>query len=220
MVRSLLVTPWFVAGAGILIAATLVLESPRSAVLSYGPPNSGVQCATPDCAPIAPGHSHDSLAVVKPGTRLNPARAKNPARTKNAGAVATALPHSSALPVPTAVTVRFRIITYGQGGFIGVITVRGQARLSDWSLGFVIPGASIRGVWGAKWQADARGDGGVAEQAPGQLPGRPQQQQQSESGGPLSSRTGAKVARILVFGSGLPGKPAACTFDGRSCVFS
>ncbi len=199
-VRGMLVTPWFVAGAGILIAATLVLESPRDAVLSYGPPSPGVQCLIPRCAAIAPKHLHDSLAVVRPGVRLNAAGPK--------GAAARALPRRSAHT--GAVAVRFRVIQRGQRGFIAVITVHSGKNLGDWTLGFTIPGASISAVLGAKWLPDAGADGGVAEREPADWSPSPTPQ----------SPPPPKMARIVIFGTGTPGKPEACTFDSRICVFS
>jgi len=204
-VRGMLMTPWFVAGAGILIAATLVLESPRDAVLSYGPPSPGVQCLTPGCAAIAPKRQHDSLAVVRPGVRLNAAGAKG-------AAAARALPRRSAHT--GAVAVRFRLIQHGQRGFIAVIIVHRGKKLGDWTLGFTIPGASISAVLGARWLPDASADGGVAERQPADW--SPPQSQSSPQSPPLTPKT----ARIVIFGTGTPGKPAACTFDHRSCVFT
>lgn len=196
----MVVTPWFVAGAGILIAATLVLESPRDAVLSYGPPSPGVQCLTPRCAAIGPKRLHDALAVARPGVRLNPAG------PKGAAAAARALPRRSAHA--DAVAVRFRLIQHGQRGFIAVITVHRDKKLGDWTLGFTIPGASISAVLGAKWLPDASADGGVAERQP------------ADWSPPQSPSPSPKMARIVIFGTGTPGMPAACTFDRRSCVFT
>lgn len=198
-VRSLLVTPWFAAGAGILIAATLVLESPTNAVLSYGPVTPGALCQNPDCVTSAPKHAPDSLATLKPGVQLNAAG------TKHAGTAASALPRGSARPAPAAVTVGFHVVRQGQGGFVAVITVPGSRKLGGWTLGFTIPGARISRVLGAKWQIDASGDGGVADGQPSSWP---------------RYRAAAKTANIVIFGTGTPGQPAACTFDSRSCVFS
>lgn len=197
--RSLLGTPWFVAGAGILIAAAVVLESPVNAVLSYGPANPGVPCQIPGCATIATKHVPDSVAALKPGAQLNAAG------SRHAAAAARAVPHRAAQPASAAVTVRFRILQHGQDGFIGVITVDGSKKLGDWTLGFTIPGASISGVWGARWQSDGSDTGGVADGQPSPWP---------------QSQSAANMARIVIFGTGTPGRPTACTFDSQTCVFS
>jgi hypothetical protein len=200
--RSLFVTPWFAAGMGILIAATLVLESPTDAVLSYGPISPGVPCRTHGCRATGPRHEPDSLAIAKPGVRLKVARTR---RSGAAGGQSRrpASPAAPAAAAPGAVTVSFRVVQQGLGGFIAIITVSGSRSLGDWTLGFTIPGASIKGVGGARWRGDASGDGGVAQAQP-----EPWRQ----------SRSPAKIARIVVFGTGTPGRPAGCTFDGTSCV--
>ena len=193
----MLVTPWFAAGAGILIAAALVLESPTNAVLSYGPPSSGVPCQTPGCATIVPRHAPDALATAKPGTQLNASGTQH--------APASPLRRKPPRPPAARVSVSFRVFQQQAGRFVGVITLLGAGQLGNWTLAFTLPGASISGVAGAGWQRNASGDGGVA------------------SGQSLTWRQPAsldKTARIVIFGTGTPGRPGECVLDGSSCDFS
>jgi hypothetical protein len=198
-------TPWFVAGMGVLITATLVLESPTDAVLSYGPP-AGSPCGAPGCVRTTPRHAHGSLAS-RPSVPLEPT-VRPTSRTRHAarGARATqpTLPPRRVPAGPSAVTVSFRVVSQDHHGFIAMITMYSQDSLGDWTLGFAIPGASIKGVGGARWRSSGA-DSGVA------------QAQQSPW---LRSRSGATMARFMVFGAGLPGHPVSCSFDGRDCAFN
>jgi hypothetical protein len=196
-------TPWFVAGMGVLITATIVLESPADAVLSYGPP-AGSPCGAPGCVRTAPRHAHGSLASG-PGIQLEP-RVRTTDRARRAPvspAPHHAVPPKTVTASPAAVTVSFRVVSRDHRGFIAMITMYSQGGLGDWKLGFAIPGTIIRGVGGARWQSSG-GDSGVA------------QAQQSPW---LRSQSGTRQARFMVFGTGVPGQPTNCSFDGRNCAF-
>ncbi len=162
-VRSLLMTPWFVAGMGVLITATLVLESPTDAVLSYGPP-AGSPCGAPGCVRTTPRHAHGSLAS-RPSVPLEPA-VRPTSRTRHAARGARApqptLPPRRVPAGPSAVTVSFRVVSQDHRGFIAMITMYSQDSLGDWTLGFAIPGASIKGVGGARWRGERRRQRGSA----------------------------------------------------------
>ena len=84
--RGLLVTPWFAAGAGFVIAAALSLNAPRT-FLTYRPNNtpSTSKCAT--C--VAP----ESVPTSKPGVQI---RSVNPAVIGGTGAAARPFPFTSA----------------------------------------------------------------------------------------------------------------------------
>jgi hypothetical protein len=219
--RELLVTPWFAAGVGIVIAAMLALATPRHAVLSYGPLDPGVPCQNSRCATVVPAHG--SLASARPGVQLElpeirrapavpdaagqpgarprPARPARPARS--ARSARSARPASARSASSAGATVHYAVLPQGNGTFLAVITVRSSKKLGNWSLEFVIPGARISDVWGARWQPSARGDGGVA------------------SGHPWPwTRSGPGMAKIVIFATGKPRPPASCTFDGGSCVLS
>ena len=61
LVRSLLLTPWFAAGAGVVIAAALAVDSP--AALTYAPNSPGLRCAASGCVRPSPGHAPALFAM-------------------------------------------------------------------------------------------------------------------------------------------------------------
>jgi hypothetical protein len=198
------VTPWFAAGMGMLVTASLVLGSPTDAVLSYGPPG-GSPCRAPGCVRTVPKHGHGSLAS-RPSIQLEPTvRPTNSFRHSRSVPAPPASPSAGApKAAPPAVTVSFRVVSQDQRGFIAMITMSSSGSLGDWTLGFTIPGASIKGVGGARWRSGGA-DSGIA------------QAQQSPW---LRARSGAQLARFMVFGTGVPGRATGCSFDGRDCAFS
>jgi hypothetical protein len=141
--RGLLVTPWFAAGAGVVIAAALSLNSPRT-FLTYRPNTS--KCA--ECTPAGAGT----------GTKI---KTVHPAQVDgSAGHAAT--------PPPARVGVQ---VGAGAPGFFTLtFTVPASQAGNGWKLGFDVPSGTITYVQGAQWRPNAAGDGGVAV-APGA--GRP-----------------------------------------------
>jgi hypothetical protein len=239
-----MVTPWFAAGAGVLIAAAILLESPGRAVLSYGPPlDPGVTCRYQGCT-AGPGGA-GSQTTTQHGTKLHPPPAHAAAR--QAGRPGQGGRHSRVSPA--GVTVSFRAHQHGQAGFVGIITLVSRRRsLGDWKLSFRVPGARIMAVQGAAWQPNQAGDGGMASwagsgqggsgQGPGgsqgggglagQGPGGSGQDGDSQGGpevivhdGGQSGQAPVLTAQIVFFAVGAPpsGSLADCTFNGAGCVF-
>jgi hypothetical protein len=133
--RGLLVTPWFAAGAGFVIAAALSLNAPRT-FLTYRPNNT--KCAS--CA-----SSPESVPTSRPGLQV---KSVNPAAIGGTGAVGPAVP--------------IHLGPERNGVFSVTVTLpAGQAR-NGWRLRFALPGRSITEVLGAQWLPDAADDGGVA----------------------------------------------------------
>jgi hypothetical protein len=229
-VRGLLVTPWFAAGAGFVIAAALALNSPHT-VLTYRP--STTKCHT--CT--RPG----SLATAKPGVQLKPVK---PAHPDPKTGTATHSPAGSAGP-----EVGYRVVEQGNGAFAAIITVPAAQARHGWSLRLEFPGRRILQVSGAQWQPAADGDSGMAsEQAswPGRhgWPGHsrsPVHPGSGPSGGPGQSapsgqlrRSGQRARsgshghpgqriqhgrRFLVTVQGNPVAPAGCVLNRTSCHF-
>ncbi len=130
--RGLLVTPWFAAGAGIVVAAALALNSPR-AMLTYRP--NTTRCGGCTAA--------GALPSVQPGVQIKSAHVDG----------------GAARPAPPPLSVGFQVTQGPDGTFSETITIpRGQAR-DGWRLSFRLPGRTITQVWDAIWQANGPGSG-------------------------------------------------------------
>ncbi|HMH92218.1 MAG TPA: hypothetical protein VK586_14175 [Streptosporangiaceae bacterium] len=136
--RGLLVTPWFAAGAGFVIAAALSLNAPRT-FLTYRPNNtpSTSKCAT--C--VAP----ESVPTSKPGVQI---RSVNPAVIGGTGAAGPA--------------VLIHLGPARNGAFSVTFTLPAGLPGNDRRLRFALPGRSVTQVLGARRLPDAGDDGGVA----------------------------------------------------------
>jgi hypothetical protein len=158
-----MMTPWFAAGAGIVIAAAMAVDS--QAVLTYAPSNPG--CPVSGCASPAPSHPPD-LTTARPGVALKTPGAQ-PAGTKAA----------SPGPRPGAEAgyqLGYQVIRRWHSGFVATITMPGDLKRGTWNLQFGFPSARVDRVWGAQWQPWRNGDGGTAL-GPWQWRGRPDARQ-------------------------------------------
>jgi hypothetical protein len=214
--RSLLVTPWFAAGAGFVLAAGLWIYSPHtelrfpSANAPYGVPCTAQQCGA--------GNGGGQLATSTPGERIS--HHGGSGRTGQADVVGR--PSAS-----SGLTFTFSVPWQQNGNFQAVIIVRGRHLPANWRLEFTMPGTNIRWVTGAQWQALPSGDGGTAFASlrqpggggPGNGPGYGQGNgghgQGWGGGGP-----GQGGISFLVTGSGSAGTPATCVFNGSNCTFN
>ena len=61
-------TPWFAAGAGIVIAAALAVNTPTA--LTYGPTGPGGLCATHSCTGSSDGPQPPQVATASPGVAI------------------------------------------------------------------------------------------------------------------------------------------------------
>jgi hypothetical protein len=136
--RGLLVTPWFAAGAGFVIAAGMALNAPRT-LLTYRPNNvpSTSKCA--DC------QSPESVPTSKPGVQI---KSVNPAIVAGRGG-----------PGPA---VSFQLGPERNGVFSVTFSLPASQVGHGWKLRFALPGRSISEVLGAQWLPDAADDGGEA----------------------------------------------------------
>jgi hypothetical protein len=140
--RGLLVTPWFAAGAGFVIAAALSLNSPRT-FLTYRPSTTpGTSCA--DCQPAA-------VPTARPGVQI---RSANPARVGGGRRAAAAPAVGPAVP--------FHLGAEHNGVFSVTFMLPAGQVARPWKLRFELPGRSITEVVGAGWRPNAGEDGGVA----------------------------------------------------------
>ncbi|HEX4658088.1 MAG TPA: hypothetical protein VH307_11940 [Streptosporangiaceae bacterium] len=149
LARSLLATPWFAAGAGIVIAAVLAVNSP--AALTYGPPVE--KCPIHGCGSSA-GHPPAQPATASPGVAL-----KAPGMEMNRGGTAPVRRHGHAA---RGRRLGYRIVRRWSSGFLALIALPGATRPGGWSLSFAFAAAHVDRVWGARWQPSGNGDGGTA----------------------------------------------------------
>jgi len=201
----LMVTPQFAAGAGIVIAAMLAVDVPHAA-LTYGPNPPVRECVEQVCA--TPKPAPGGLATAKPSIKLTtPRRTESPAGTagaaRTAGTAAPAGPPGTGGGSQPQVAIEYRTIRVSQSGFVSMITIKSRRNLGTWTLTFAFSDAQVQLVWGAAWQPDSNGAGGVATGQPWPWPGQK-----------------AGAARIVIFASGSPARPASCSFDGAGCSFS
>ena len=189
-VRRLLMTPWFAASTGFVIAAGMSLYSPHASI-TFPSAIGTIHCRWQGC--VTPGgKSSGSLASSAPGQRL---------RTRHEGGGSG---RSGGANEGTArLRFTFMVLWHGHDWFGAKISISGSRSLGDWQLAFRLPGTQIQDVFGAEWLQSASGDGGTA--SPFHV----------DSGGaadhvPVSFR---------IFGTGSLSRPTSCTFDGATCTF-
>jgi Cellulose binding domain len=186
-----MMTPWFAAGAGIVIAVAMAVDS--QAALTYAPSGPSVRCPVSGCASPARGHPPD-LATARPGVAL---------KTPRAGPAGAAAAGPGPRPGAEAdYRLGYQVIRRWHSGFVAMITMPGDLKPGSWSLHFAFPSARVDRVWGAQWQPSRNGDGGTAL-GPSQWRGR----------------IGPDARQLQVSATGTPTDPSACRLDGISCGF-
>jgi hypothetical protein len=207
--RGLLVTPWFAAGAGFVIAAALALHSP-STVLTYRPNTE--PCDGCQHAPSGRG----SLATAAPGQQI---RTVAPAKPR---ARAAASPRDT--PAAAGPEVVFRVVWRKDGEFGAIVTIPAGYAAHGWSLRLDLPGTRITQVWGAQWQLAAGGHSGLASMATRQ----PEPQHSSPPAGFGQHGSGSQPgwdwgtaggSRFLVVAQGSPITPVDCLLNETACHF-
>jgi hypothetical protein len=188
-------TPTFAVGLGVVIAAAIAFQTPRSVLRYGGPPaDPGLPCPVVGCQSVT---GKGVLASAKPGTRLlSPARTGPvQAREQASGVQPPAAAGGSRSPV----TVQYQTLTRnGRSDFTGQLAVTGRHPAS-WVLQFSYPDGQLTTVWGgmpephdahtatvraARYTADWSGQPGI---------------------------------QIMFTVLGPAGPPVTCTFDGQPC---
>lgn len=125
--RRLIVSPWFAAGAGVVIATGVVIYTPHAS-LNFGRAITVTPCKQAECGPLTPQGA---------GTPM-------PAGT---GGQVTA-------PKSASMTVSYQLLdSQSWSGFSMSIRFRAPQSNSKWQLSFVIPGAQGVYVFGApRWK--------------------------------------------------------------------
>jgi len=199
-VRGLLVTPWFAAATGFVVAVGLWISAPH-AELKFPSAVGVVPCQTPGCGSEA-GQGAGRLTI----TGGQPIRHS---RKPGGSAAQTGAGHKTAA---SGLTFTYVVLWSDQGRFAVQITVSGRNAPHAWHLAFAMPGDQITYVVGAEWRP-AGSDGGTAS---------PQDSQPGQWGD-----TGQQVGHghrqdfgFTVFGQGTPVMPTGCTFNHATCTFS
>lgn len=205
--RGLLVTPWFAAASGFVIAASLWIYSPHAALLQF--PNNATQlqhCHSDGCSPAGSSKGSGSLAAAGKN------RLKQPRKSGANPAGGTGLRGRTAV---SGLTFSYFALPSPDGKFTIRISVYGKRAIRDWSLAFVLAGDKIRTVAGASWQRTTRDSGtasgsGQAWQMPGDGQG---------DGGQSGGDHQLYGFTFLVSGVGSAVAPTSCVYNGQSCTF-
>jgi hypothetical protein len=202
-VRGLLVSPWFAAGAGFVVAAGAFMYAPH-AKLEFGSAIGVTQCKIAKC--------HPTNQLGAPGI----------AAGTGDGTLPTPGPSPSAAPAATArLTFGYTVTSHLHGQFQMLLTVTGKKAIGTWSISFVIPGATDVTVAEATSQQTA-----TASPAASPTPSRTVTPGPAPSPGSSPVVTGDHGADqtdslyLIVKGDGTPSAPTSCIFDGARCSFS
>jgi hypothetical protein len=193
LARALMVTPWFAASAGIVIAATLAVQSP--AALTYVP-SPGVRCPARGCGGSATGQPN--VATASPGVKLKAGPAPKTAATASPGRR-----HAAG----AVYQLGYRVVRHWPGGFVAVITLPDDMNPGSWSLQLAFSSARVDRVWGARWQP--WGDGSAGTATGSWTPPRGHDRD-------VDGRDGRE---LIILAAGAPAPPSSCSLDGASCAF-
>jgi hypothetical protein len=186
-----MMTPWFAAGAGIVIAAAMAVDS--QAALTYAPSAPGLRCPVAGCASPAPGRP-PGLATARPGVAL-----KTPAPQPAGTEAASSGPRPGA---EAGYQLGYQVIRHSRSGFVAMITMPGDLKRGTWSLQFGFPSARVDRVWGALWQPWRNGHGGTAL-----------------GSWPWHGRSGAETRQLTVSATGKPTDPSRCRLNKTRCGY-
>jgi hypothetical protein len=197
--HSLLVTPWFAAGAACVIAAALWLTAPHSS-LTLIDPTIKTPCMKDACV---------SVVIDGTGTPETTTHGTTGHGHHGSGQSAQGSGAGKKLTTP-GVTVSYHVLWKGDGKYSAQITIESDHALGPWKLSFRIPGTRINYVRGATWSPSGNGAGGTASALQG--PGR----YHHRHGGGGWNGSGASDRRVGVQPSaGQHGSHLAGLYGGR-----
>jgi hypothetical protein len=206
--RGLLVTPWFAAASGFVIAASLWIYAPHAKLqFPNGSANQSQQCIQ-HCPPASSNKDSGRLATSGKGRLAQP-------RKSGSGATGPHRAAGSSRSAVSGLTFSYYLLR-SEHGFSLMLTVVGQHPIKDWQLSFALRGDRIRKVLGADWKRTSPHSGTASGDGQQQLwPGSGQGDgDQSGSGHHQYGFT------LLVSGAGPPVGPTSCVYNGQSCVFT
>lgn len=195
--NRLLVSPWFAAGAGFVIATGAVIYMPHARL---DPAIHVTPCKQASCK--------QQQLTPQTGAKPLPAGAGAP------------IPAPSKSSVLAGMTFRYQVEERSAWyGFSMLITIHAQHSLSAWNLSFVIPGAkSVYVSYGALWKPSGANGGTASSYAGTESAGYAQISAHESGADAEASRTGYTV-QFQVRGTGTPGAPTDCYYEGVRCSF-
>jgi len=212
--RGLLVTPWFAAAAGFVIAASLWIYSPHPKLTFPAIAIGKVPCTVQGCTPD-----------TQQGSRQLTITSGQPISSGRSGGHSGSGAHSGGATAASGLTFRYFETPAGHGNYAVIITVTGKHVVKNWKLSFVLRGDHILYVSGAQWTADGA-DRGVASPLSGdsgQRNGGSGGGQGDQGSGQASqghiTEPGQLLLSFTVIASGKERGPAHCRFDGAACAF-
>jgi len=206
--RGLLVTPWFAAASGVVIAASLWIYAPHAHI--EFPSGSAIQSSHCNKGCASTSGRKDTGQLAASGKGSLPDSRKSGTRSRPTHPVVRI--NRAALK---GLTFSYYVLP-SERGFKLMISVVGQQAIKDWQLHFVLPGDRIRQVWDARWHRTSPDSGTVS--------GGSQTGQRNGNGPGDGDQPGADHHQygftFVVSGSGQPTGPTDCLYDGQSCVFT
>jgi hypothetical protein len=191
--RGLIVSPWFAAGAGVVIATSAFLIAPR-AVQEF-PNNNGINvthCSHAGCRPTPQGML--PLPLTEPGGQMR---------------VTTATAASG-------LTFGYYVLWQQHGAFSMEISVSGSHAIGPWQLTFVIPGRYITSVAGANWQRSGV-DGVIAS---GYVTTAGSYSRDGQGGDSSDGSRDQRFIQFIVTGAGTAAPPGGCFYNSAQCHFT
>ncbi|WP_119729181.1 cellulose binding domain-containing protein [Thermomonospora amylolytica] len=194
--------------AGVIALALVVTGAALGLVALSGDDGGEAAGTKPTNWNATPTAPPGGSAPPNPGTGTPPGTAPAPTDVPTAGApppgppTQAAPPRTPIGPVLTGDGLTYQLVQQDPGYFEGlvVITNRGSAPVTDWSITFQINGANVKNVWGGRL---VRGGTSVEIR---NLDGAP--------------AVGPGATWEVRFGAeGTPAQPRDCLFNGRSCGF-
>jgi hypothetical protein len=215
-VRGFLLTPWFAAGSGFVLAAAIFLYAPHADLIFPSGKPAQKPCSEQGCKK-APSASAPGLAGTPGAPITDPSSATHGSAAKK-GAHPGA---GSGRDAATGLTFGFKVVWQQDDNFGALVTVTGNRALTSWRLRFAMRGTTIKWVSGATWQPSAAGDGGLATPL---ASGDNASQASGDQSSSLSSEqghasVGGALIQFMISGNGTAHMPGHCRFDGVRCKF-
>jgi hypothetical protein len=199
-----MVSPWFAAGAGFVIAAGAFIYAPHASLSFDTAPNQTL-CAAAGC-PVP--QKVPTMAGGESGLITPP-----PAPSR----------HAAHGDPDSAADFTYTVEQYGAGLFKMTFTVTSNHAIGPWQLAFEIPGATNLSVTGATWRASGTDGGTASGPAVGSTPNSSQSPSAAAGGAGSGSGGGAQsaVVTFVVVGEGAPSvAPGHCVFNNSPCQFT